>query len=60
MPDHSLGFAVYFHWADGPDRWGPVGERVPLTLDAGVVCVERLADAEDVQARLAGQLGQEL
>lgn len=60
MPDHSLGSTVYFHWADGPDRWGPVGERVPLTLDAGVVCVERLADADDVQAGLVGQLGQEL
>lgn len=60
MPDHSLGFTVYFHGADGPDRWGPVSERVPLTLDAGVVCVERLADADDVQARLVGQLGQKL
>lgn len=60
MPNHSLGFTVYFHWADGPDGWGPVGEGVPLTLDAGVVCVERLADADDVQAGLVGQLGQEL
>lgn len=59
-PDHWLGFTVRLHWADGPDGWGPVGEGVPLTLDAGVVGVERLADADDVQARLVGQLGQEL
>lgn len=58
--DHSLVFTVRFHWPDGADRRGPVGEGVPLTLDAGVVGVERLADADDVQARLVGQLGQEL
>lgn len=60
MAIHLLVFTVRFHWSDGADRWGPVGEGVPLTLDAGVVCVERLADADDVQARLVGQLGQEL
>lgn len=47
-------------WSDGADRWGPVGEWVPLTLDTRVFCVEGLADADDVQARLIGQLGQKL
>lgn len=32
----------------------PVGERMPLALDTRVVCVERLSDANDVQARLVG------
>lgn len=47
-------------WAlDGEGR-GFVGERVPLALHAGVVGVEGLADADDVQAGLAGQLGGQL
>ena len=33
---------------------------MPLALDTGVVCVEGFADADDVQARLIGQFGQEL
>lgn len=57
MTDHSLVFIVRFHWPDGANRRGSVDEGMPLTLDAGVVCVERLADADDVQARLVGQLG---
>lgn len=60
MPDLPLVFTVCFHWPDGADRRGSVGEGVPLPLDAGVVRVERFADADDVQARLVGQLGQEL
>lgn len=60
MTDQSLVFTVRFHWSDGANRRGPVGEGVPLTLDAGVVRLERFADADDVQARLVGQLGQEL
>lgn len=60
MPDLPLVFTVCFHWPDGADRREPVGEGVPLPLDAGVVGVERFADADDVQARLVGQLGQEL
>lgn len=60
MTDQSLVFTVRFHWSDGANRRGPVGEGVPLTLDAGVVRVERFANADDVQARLVGQLGQEL
>lgn len=50
------GFIVRLLWSDGSDRWRPVGERMPLALDAGVVCVEGFADADDVQARLIGQL----
>lgn len=56
----QLAFSVRVLWSDGADGWGPVGERVPLALDAGAVCVEGLADADDVQAGLIGQLGQEL
>jgi len=33
---------------------------VPLALDTGAVCVEGLADADDLQAGLIGQLGQKL
>lgn len=47
-------------WPDGADGGGAVGERVPLALDAGAVGVEGLADADDVQAGLIGQLGQQL
>lgn len=60
MTDQSLVFTFRFHWSDRANRRGPVGEGVPLTLDAGVVRVERFADADDVQARLVSQLGQEL
>lgn len=49
-------FIVQLLWSDGSDRWGPVGEWMPLALDTGVVCVEGFADADDVQARLIGQL----
>lgn len=43
-------FIVQLLWSDGSDRWGPVGERMPLALDTRVVCVEGFADADDVQA----------
>lgn len=49
-----------FDGSDGSDGQGPVGEGMPLTLDAGVVRVEGLADADDVQAGLAGHLGEDL
>lgn len=45
---------------DDTDGRGPVGERVPLSLDAGTVCVEGFADADHFQTRLIGQLGQKL
>lgn len=47
-------------WPDGADGRGPVGERVPLALDAGAVGVEGLTDPDDILARLIGQLGQKL
>lgn len=47
-------------WSDEADRWGAVCERVPLALDAGTVGVKRLADADDVLARLVGQFGENL
>lgn len=53
-------FGLLFLWSDGADARGPVGERVPLALDAGVVRVERLADADHVQAGLIGQFGQKI
>lgn len=49
-------FIVQLLWSDGSDRWGPVGEWMPLALDTGAVRVEGFADADDVQARLIGQL----
>lgn len=33
---------------------------MPLALDAGAVCVDGLPEANDVQAGLIGQLGQNL
>lgn len=59
IPGQPL-FIVLFLRPDGADGRRPVGERVPLALDAGAVCVEGLTDADDVQAGLIGQLGQEL
>lgn len=56
---HCLSLVLAL-WPDGADGRGPVGERVPLALDAGVVRVERFADADDVQTRLVGQFGQKL
>lgn len=47
-------------WALDSEDGGFVGEGVPLALDTGVVSVEGLADADDVQARLVGQLGGQL
>lgn len=49
---------VPFGRLDQADGRGPVGEGVPQALDAGVVRVERLTEADDVQARLTGQFGQ--
>lgn len=59
-PSFGLASSRRLLWPDGADGRGPVGERVPLTLDAGAVGVEGLTDPDDVQARLIGQLGQEL
>lgn len=41
-------------WSNGQ---GSVGEGMPLALDAGAVCVNWLADTDDIQARLVGQFG---
>lgn len=53
-------FSILFLRSDGADARGPVSEGVPLALDAGVVSVEGLSEADDVQAGLIGQLGQNL
>lgn len=51
---------IWFLWPYGANRRGPVGERVPQALDAGTVCVEGFADADDFQTGLIGQLSQKL
>lgn len=45
---------------DGARGRQPVGEGVPLALDAGVGRVEGFPDAYGVQSRLIGQFGHEL
>lgn len=45
---------------DGAEGLRPVGEGVPLALDAGTGRVEGLPDADGVQSRLIGQFGQHL
>lgn len=47
-------------WALDGEYGRFVSERMPLALDTGVVGVEGLADADDVQAGLVGQLGGQL
>lgn len=49
-----------FLWSNEANAGGPVGERVPLSLDTGVVCVLGIANTNDVLARLICQFGQKL